>query len=107
MITIGWIMDNRNPSIITSLDKGTIEAGFAIGGPKVTTDEIDTLRKDIIAVEDPQIAKEKLAELENIMKSDCIQANLYPEMKAAIVTKGLKGYNTLERGFTCITDFYK
>ncbi|GAA6411923.1 ABC transporter substrate-binding protein [Blautia hominis] len=107
MITIGWIMDNRNPSIITSLDKGTIEAGFAIGGPKVTTDEIDTLRKDIIAAEDPQIAKEKLAELENIMKSDCIQANLYPEMKAAIVTKGLKGYNTLERGFTCITDFYK
>ena len=59
MITIGWIMDNRNPSIITSLDKGTIEAGFAIGGPKVTTDEIDTLRKDIIAAEDPQIAKRK------------------------------------------------
>lgn len=107
MITIGWIMDNRNPSIITSLDTETIAAGFAIGGPKVTTDEIDALRDEIIAAEESETAKEKLAELEAIMKEDCIQANLYPEMKAAIMAKGLKGYNTLERGFTCLTDFYK
>ena len=97
MITIGWIMDNRNPSIITSLDKATIESGFAIGGPKVTTDEIDTLRKEIIAADDPEVAKEKLAQLEDIMKNDCIQANMYPEMRAAIVAKDIKGYSTMER----------
>lgn len=100
-------MDNRNPSIITSLDKQTIDVGFAIGGPKVTTDEISGLREEIIAAEDPEDAKESLAELENIMKEECIQANLYPEMRAGIMAKELKGYNTIERGFTCLTDFYK
>lgn len=107
MITIGWVMDNRNPSIVTSLDKATIEAGFAIGGPKVTTDEIDTLRKEFIEEEDPAAAKEKLAQLENIMKDDCIQANMYPEMRAAVVAKDIKGYSTIERGFTSLTEFYK
>lgn len=41
------------------------------------------------------------------MKDGCIQTNLYPELKASVIAKDLKGYGTIERGFIDITSLYK
>ena len=41
------------------------------------------------------------------MKDQCIVSNLYPEMKASILAKNLKGYTTGERGFLDATNFYE
>ena len=35
------------------------------------------------------------------------QINLYPELKAAVIAKDLKGFGTIERGFMDITTLYK
>ena len=107
LIVVGeWIAD-RNPSVFVFLDQETIDSGFVIGGPKVTTPEMDGLITEIIQAEDNDAAKEKVAELEGLMKADTVQSNLYPELKAAVIAKDLKGYGTIERGFADITSLYK
>lgn len=106
LIVVGeWIAD-RNPSVFVFLDRESIET-FVIGGPKATTDEMDSLIVDIIQEEDQDAAKEKIATLENMMKDDVVQSNLYPELKGAVIAKDLKGYATIERGFIDITSLYK
>jgi peptide/nickel transport system substrate-binding protein len=107
LIVVGEYIPNRNPSAFVFVNKASIDSGFVIGGPKVTTDEMNDLVLAIIAEEDNAKAVEMMGELEQIMKRDFIQANLYPELKAGIVAKDIKGYNMIERGFCDITTFYK
>ena len=52
---------------------------------------------------DIEIAKE----LEEAWKADMYFSNTYPEMHAALTAAGIKGYNTVERGFVDICGFYK
>lgn len=106
LIVVGEWVPNRNPSVFVFLDQESIDT-FCIGGPKVTTPEIDSLIADIIAEEDQDAAKEKIAQLEQTMKENMIQSNLYPEMKSSVIAKDLKGYGTIERGFIDITSLYK
>lgn len=106
IIAVGdWVVD-RNPSIFCFVNQQTIDT-FCIGGPKVTTEEMDGKLKEIIEEADPEAAKAKIGELENMMKEDMITSNMYPEMKGAVIAKDLKGYSTVERGYTDITTFYK
>ena len=107
LIVIGEGVPYKKPYAFAFLNKEDIAGGFIIGGPKVTTDETDALIHEIIREEDQDAAKEKIAQLEQIMKDGCIQTNLYPELKASVIAKDLKGYGTIERGFIDITSLYK
>ena len=106
LISVGDYIENRNPGILPFVSQASIDT-FVIGGPKVTTPEMDGLVQEIIAEQDQTAAKEKLAELEQIFKDDAIEMDLYPEMKAAVIAKDIKGFRTLERGFNDITSLYK
>jgi peptide/nickel transport system substrate-binding protein len=103
---VGEYIPNRNPSAYVFVNQDAIDSGFVIGGPKVTTPEMNDLVHEIIAEEDNDVAKEKMAQLEQLMKDDYIQVNLYPELKSGVIAKDLKGYNLIERGFLDITGFY-
>lgn len=106
LVAVGDYIENRNPGLLPFVRQAAIDS-FHIGGPQVTTPEMDELACAIIAEKDQEAAKEKLAELEQIFKTDAIQADLYPELKAAVVAKDVKGYRTIERGFNDITSLYK
>ncbi len=106
LIMVGEYTEARYPTLFCFLDQETIDA-FVIGGPKTTTPEIDSLITEIIENEDEDAAIEKIGELEQIIKDDAIESNLYPETKAAVINKDLKGYTTRERGFIDVTNFYK
>ena len=107
VIVVGDWFVNRNPSIVCFLQQANIDSGFVIGGPKVTTPEIDAMIQEIIKAEDTETGKAKLAELETVMKEQAIQYDLYPEMKAYVIPADLKGVSTIERGFADITTLYK
>ena len=79
------------------MQQATIDSGFVIGGPKVTTPEIDAAITQLIEETDTAKAKEEAGALEKTMKEQCMVSNLYPEMKASILAKNLKGYTTRER----------
>ncbi len=106
LIVVGEWVPNRNPSVFIFLNQENIDT-FVIGGPKMTTPEIDGLIDEIIQEADQEAAKGKIAQLEQIMKDNMIQSNLYPEMKSDVIAKDLKGHGTIERGFIDITSFYK
>ena len=106
LIMVGEYTEARYPTLFCFLDQETIDA-FVIGGPKTTTPEIDSLISEIIENPDEEAAKEQIGELEQIIKEDCIESNLFPETKAAIIANGLMGYTTRERGFLDATNFYK
>ena len=107
LIVVGEWVPNRNPSAFVFVNEDNIASGFVIGGPKVTTDEMNTLVHEIIADDDQEDAKAKMVELWQIMKDDMIQSNLYPELKSSVIAKDLKGFGTIERGFMDITTLYK
>ncbi|MBP3900645.1 MAG: ABC transporter substrate-binding protein [Blautia sp.] len=107
LIVVGEWIPNTNPSAFTFMNQANIDSGFIIGGPKVTTEEKDSLIQQIVASTDVETAKGLMVELWGIMKEEMIESNLYPELKAGVMAKDLKGYNTIERGFIDITGFYK
>ena len=107
LIVVGEWIPNRNPSAYVFVSEGQIASGFVIGGPKVTTPELEALRQQIITEPDNATANGYMEELETIMKNDTITTNLYPELKAAVIAKDLKGFGTIERGFMDITTLYK
>ena len=107
LIVVGEWIPNTNPSAFTFLNQDNIDSGFIIGGPKVTTDEMNTLIHNIIAAVELEQAREDMIELWGIMKANVIESDLYPELKAAVVSKDIKGYGTIERGFADITTLYK
>lgn len=106
LINVGDYIENRNPGILPFVDQESIDT-FVIGGPKVTTPEMDGLVSEIVAEQDPEVAKEKLGELEQIFKENAIEMDLYPEMKSAVTSKDIKGFGTMERGFVNLTTLYK
>ncbi|WP_148409833.1 ABC transporter substrate-binding protein [Murimonas intestini] len=107
LIMVGEYTAARYPTLFCFLDKETIESGFIIGGPKVTTDEIDAKITEVIEDTDEASAKTKAGEFEQMLKDETIVSNLFSEMKASIINKDLKGYTTQERGFLDPTGFYK
>ena len=107
LIVVGEWIPNRNPSAYVFVSEANIASGFVIGGPKVTTPEMEALRQQIIAEPDMATASGYMEELETILKNDTICTNLYPELKASVIAADLKGYGTIERGFADITTLYK
>lgn len=107
LIMVGEYTAERYPTLIPFLQKATVDSGFVIGGPKITTPEIDAAITKLIEEKDTGKAKEEAGALEQTMKDQMIVSNLYPEMKAVITGTDIKGYTTRERGFMDITNFYK
>lgn len=107
LIVVGEWVPNTNPSAFTFVNQDNIDSGFIIGGPKVTTEEMNTLVHEIVASKDIETAKGLMVELWGLMKDDMIQSNLYPELKSSVIAKDLKGFGTIERGFIDITSLYK
>ena len=81
--------------------------GMVIGGPKWTTDEIDSKITELVQESDTTKATEIATELDEIVKDSTICSNLYSEQHCTVYAKDLKGYNVCERGFIDVTGFYK
>ena len=109
LIIVGDTPAIRTPaSVMPFLQKTNAEGpGIVIGGPKWTSDEIDTTITEMIAESDADKTKELAAKLDELVKDQTICSNLYSEMKAAVYAKDLKGYRTIVRGFIDVTSFYK
>jgi len=106
LIHVGDLVDARYPAIMTFFRQFFIDT-FCIGGSKYTTPEIDEQVQAFIEEKDEEAAKEILKGLEETWKADMYYSNTYPEMHAALTAADIKGYNTGERGFVNITEFYK
>ncbi|MDE7310556.1 MAG: ABC transporter substrate-binding protein [Eubacterium sp.] len=106
LIHVGDLVDARYPAMMTFYRQSIIDT-FCIGGPKYTTPEVDAAVGALIEEKDEKKAQDQAAELEKIWKDEMWFSNTYSEMKAAVTSKGLKGYNTIERGFIDPTGFYK
>lgn len=108
IIMVGEYTAARVPTLFCFLQDENINGqGMVIGGPKWTTKEIDDAITGLIQESDEAKAKTEAGAIEKTMKDQMIVSNLYPEMKASILNKDLKGYTTRERGFIDPTNFYK
>lgn len=105
LIHVGDLVDARYPTIMSFFQQSMIDT-FCIGGPKYTTSEVEEGIQNLIQESDEAKAKEEAAALEQIWKEEMWFSNTYAEMRAEVVTKGLKGYNSAERGFIDLTGFY-
>lgn len=107
LICAGDYTAARYPTIFCFLQQVNIDSGFVIGGPKITTPEIDSAITELVEEKDTDKAKEESGALEQKLKEQCIVSNLYTEMKASIVGSTIKGYSTRDRGFLDPTNFYE
>ena len=106
LIHVGDLADARYPAIMTFFRQMFIDT-FCIGGSKYTTPEIEAGVQAFIEEPDEAKAKEIAKGLEETWKADMYYSNTFSEMHAALTAAGIKGYNTVERGFVDITGFYK
>lgn len=109
LICVGDTPAVRTPaSVMPFLQKLNVEGpGMVIGGPKWTTDEIDATISEMITESDTEKVKELASKLDQVVKAETICSNLYPEMKASVYAKDLKGFRTMERGYLDVTSLYK
>ena len=109
LICVGDMPAIRTPAtVMTFLSKLNVEGpGMVIGGPKWTSDEFDSTISELISESDIDKATELATKLDEMVKDETICSNLYPEMKASVYAKDLKGFNTIERGFVDVTGFYE
>ena len=106
LVHVGDLVDARYPAAMLFFKQENIDT-FCIGGPKYTTDEVNTLVHSFIAESDEEKAKELALQFEQIMKDETWYSNTYAEMHAALTEKEIKGYRTIERGYLDCTGFYK
>lgn len=109
LICVGDTPAVRTPaSVMPFLQKLNIDGpGMVIGGPKWTSDEFDSTITDMITESDAKKVKELATTLDEMVKAETVCSNLYPEMKASVYAKDLKGFRTIERGYIDVTSFYK
>lgn len=109
LICVGDTPAVRTPaSVMPFLQKLNVDGpGMVIGGAKWTSDEIDSTITELISESDTDKATELATSLDEKVKEGTICSNLYPEMKASVYAKDLKGFNTIERGFVDVTGFYE
>ncbi len=109
IICVGDTPAIRTPASVMPFlqDNNVNGTGMVIGGPKWTTDEIDSKITALIQEADNAKATELATELDEMMKESTICSNLYSEQHCAVYAKDLKGYNVIERGFIDVTGFYK
>lgn len=109
LICVGDTPAIRTPaSVMPFLQKLNVDGpGMVIGGPKWTSDEFDSKISELISESDNDKATELATTLDEMVKEETICSNLYPEMKASVYAKDLKGFNTIERGFVDVTGFYE
>ncbi len=106
IIIVGELSDARYPTLMGFMRQNNIDT-FCIGGPKVTTPELDNAIGAAIEEKDEAKAKTELGDVEKTMKDSMIESNLYPEMHAVVAAKDIMGLRTNERGFLDATSFYK
>lgn len=109
IIIVGDTPAIRTPaSVMPFLQKLNVEGpGMVIGGPKWTTDEIDSTIAEMISESDEAKVKELATTLDEMVKEQVICSNLSADMKASVYAKDLKGLTVRERGYINVTSFYK
>ena len=109
LICVGDTPAIRTPAgVMPFLQKMNVDGpGMVIGGAKWTSDEFDSTITDLIGESDTDKATELATKLDEMVKDETVCSNLYPEMKASVYAKDLKGFNTIERGFVDATGFYE
>ncbi|MGI6056052.1 MAG: ABC transporter substrate-binding protein [Bilifractor sp.] len=107
MIAVGDYVENRFPSVFNALQQANIDSGFIIGGTKVTTPEIDEGITNFISTTDDSDAKKYSGSVEDMIKENCMESELYPEYMSSVVGKNIKGYTAKERGFIDPTTLYE
>lgn len=109
VICVGDTPAVRTPaSVMPFLQKLNVDGpGMVIGGTKWTSDEFDSTISELISESDTDKAAELATKLDGMVKDETVCSNLYPEMKASVYAKELKGFNTIERGFIDVTGFYE
>ena len=107
MIAVGDYVENRFPSVFNALQQANIDSGFIIGGTKVTTPEIDEGITNFISTTDDSDAKKYSGSVEDMIKENCMESELYPEYMSSVVAKNIKGYTAKERGFIDPTNLYE
>jgi peptide/nickel transport system substrate-binding protein len=109
MISIGEFLTYRAPSALSFLVKANVEGpGMSLGGPKWTTDEIDSQITQFITAKDKEEAREVLAAIDQELKDEAVYSPLNDEIKAAVTTKELKGFTFKDKRFYLdITSFYR
>ena len=106
LIAVGETLDFRYPTMMGFLRWANINT-FWIGGPKWTSDEIES--KIYAAIEEPDEgkAKEIIAEIEKLLKDEMIVTNICQEVKGSVIASDLYGFTIVERGYMDPTTFYR
>lgn len=108
IIIVGDPLTQRLPNAFLFTTKLNVEGpGMCIGGPKWTTDEVDSKIAQFIAEKDNAKAKEIAAEIDQLYVDNMICSNLYAIPKAYVIAKDLKGMGTVARNYIDVTTFYK
>ena len=108
LIIVGELLKAKAPNVLPFLVRENIEGpGVVIGGPKWTTDDIDSAIKDFVAEKDIEKAKEILAGIDQQLKDEMVCTHLYILPVSAIANTGLKGFRTRdERAYPDLTTMY-
>lgn len=106
---VGELLKAKLPTSMPFLVRANIEGpGVVIGGPKWTTDEIDSEIAEFITEADSDKATEILANINQQLKDQQVCSDLYLEPKAHVAGTGIKGLFTRdERGYLDLTQFYR
>lgn len=109
IIIVGELLKARAPSVFPFIVRANIEGpGIVIGGPKWTTDELDSMVSEFIAAKDVDSAKDIITKIDTSLKEECVCTHLFIEPKAAICNNDIKGFRTRdERAYADLTTFYK
>ena len=109
LMVVGELLKAKAPTVIPFLVRANIEGpGVVIGGPKWTTDEIDSEITDFITETDFNTAKEILTNIDKQLNEEMVCSHLYIEPKAAVAATNLKGMRTRdERVYLDLTSFYR
>lgn len=104
IILVGSNVEVRKPNLFSFFQMGNYET--IIGGPKVTTEELDTKIRNVIETKDEAEAKKLSDEVVNTLKDQMYSIDLYTEYTAVFMGKNIAGLRTIERGYVDCTSLY-
>lgn len=105
LILVDEYIDARNPAIFTFFQWSSVNEGF-LGGDKWTTDELDGMITEAVQTSDEEEAKAKVTEIEQYLKENMLESDLYQGLNAMITSKNLKGLRTNNNGMMNPAYFY-
>lgn len=108
LISVPEMLVTRAPNVFPFLRTANVEGdGMVIGGPKWTTDELDSDIQKFIEDKDADTAKADLVSIEKIMKEEMVCSNLYGTVTSILTANTIKGVTSPDRGYVDMTTLYK